>query len=266
MINRIRHICASHLSVSPDTLYVSKFYHGDGERARKTIFLITDGTQPLYIFKIARSAERNLLIEREYAALKDASARPHAPFNIPHPIGHGELYGLAYSIERVVTGSVVSQQQAPDLISYVVEFERQKQRGGTVTVGALSAVLEKIYIDGPAEYHVLQKELAAYATHSLVHAHAHGDLTFRNIIASPDSTYTLIDWEYAPYKPLWGIDFAHYILRTYGPKGNVAHMFPEIQDSLPPLCIIDRIYDILQKHSRCDDIERLRDFLNAASA
>ena len=80
-------------------------------------------------------------------------------------------------------------------------------------------------------------------------------LLYMNIIDGLKGPY-VIDWERYNERPLWGIDFVHYLIRCYGiceieeftkHLKNLSFVTEEQHDRFKTLYILDAMLDILQK-------------------
>ncbi len=292
MIDEIKKICAKNLNCEEDNLSVSKFYHGDGNAKQKVLFLVTDngsasrggGNQAnssraslKCLVKIRRDKSDNSRINDEYDSCKKASLLEQKAFYIPKAlfiskVGEHTAYG-----EEVVAGEVVSKGQALSLVGEVIDFQRSLVPYKRAQVADIIKALSVYDFSGDQLFVELNKVLIENKSSSLSCSFSHGDLTFRNILMRSVKDVkdnlrcqlVLIDWEYSSSRPVWGIDFIHYMVRALKISSYreamearskiVAHM-PEIDKDFPVLVALDRIFDLLVKNyndGRAEAVARL---------
>lgn len=238
MIEKIKSIINSHKEdfenkITTD-IKISKFFHGRPDTNKKVLFFISNSDQPLCIFKIVRDSKFNNVIEREIAGM---SAFPDIA---PKLFFHGELNGLFYLCEEVVSGSPAGKSREKKLLPFITEFHKNSKKGKSIKINNLLNLFSGFSFKDD-EYNFVHKNLLNRKNEIVYLSDQHGDCTYKNVIFNKNGKAILIDWENFGLRPIWGIDLIHYLSRIVF-SGNAFLSKTEPQDFF-----VDEIWNYVER-------------------
>ena len=256
MTEEIKKICAEKLNCSIKDISLSKFFHGDGKRSEKILFLVTVKGQPVCMLKMMRNIDLNDQLTKEYEAQGIAGSKNIVAFRIPKNLFKSSVLGFVITGEEVITGGVINKNQAASYLKNVADFERSIMATKNVAtkkikVRDIVSLLGAYSIDNE-----LMAILKKNTEKNVVSSFSHGDLTFRNLIVDDKGMPVLIDWQHSWIRPIWGLDFVHYYVRALGIEtlddaakaiDKVKEITPEIGDDFVLLYALDKIFDSIYK-------------------
>lgn len=251
MISVLKKEIAERLHLPEDTISLSCFFHGTARPDRKLLFLATDGKKPLCLVKVIRDAEYNAFLEKERLAQEAAHSLP-VPFSVPAVLFSGVVHGCAMYAESVAPGVPLGKREAVAFIPNVLAYQKAVPRGAPIS---LKLFCDFLKTQSTSDTEVLALVEVISRVTSLFGGWSHGDFTYMNIVRSGHHV-TVIDWERFNERPVWGIDFAHYVLRSRALRGKeaaetLAQSFASALELSPEhvaaLFALDEVLDIVQK-------------------
>lgn len=260
MTEEIKKICAEKLDCQIGDISLSKFFHGDGKRSEKILFLVTVKGKPVCMLKVMRDVGLNDQLTKEYEAQDIACSQKitsadQISLKIPKNIFKSSILGFVITAEEVILGTVVDKNSAAKYLKNVVNFERaikpEDVSAKKIKIGDIISSLGSYSVDNELVA-VLKKNIEKKITNSF----SHGDLTFRNLIVDDSGSPVLIDWQHSWIRPIWGLDFVHYYVRAVGietleeateAKEGIKELMPEMYDDFVLLYAIDKIFDFMYK-------------------
>lgn len=252
MVTAIKKLVAQHLALPEKTLSVSPFFHGAARPDKKILFLVTDGEEPVCMLKVVRDPKHNALLEREGEG--QAIAREHlSSYSVPKIFFKDRLGEHVVYAEEVADGVPVGLTRGKANLKSVYQYQNEIPKGGIVTRGDLVALFGTCSCDNP-RFQELRAQFKKI-TKDFFSGWSHGDLTYMNLITGPKATF-IIDWERFGERPLWGIDFVHYMRRCFEIRDSksfeqeltgLEFISAEDKAYFVATYFIDEMMDILQK-------------------
>lgn len=254
--------------IPTEDIFISKFYHGSGATDHKVLFLVTDGISEKCIIKIMRSKEYNYILQNEVNSNKSFGGIEG--ISVPKTLFSGKFGDIFFCIEEFVFGDSISKRSAIEYLDRIFQFQLSIKKGQVIT---LQEVVNKFipYSKIDSEFELFFKELVSYNPKTILNkSESHGDLTYKNILDSHDGL-SIIDFEKANRRTIWGLDFCHYFIRCFEVQDikNVNCMIddPNFErftgDELEYwkiLCLIDYMFDYLEKRYRYKYDELIKSF------
>jgi len=276
MINEIKKSIIKNLTLESfdskkDEIFLTKFSHAQDFPYSKVLFLVTNKKQILGIIKVIRDKKYNVVLSNEFGSQKNSNDHS-SKVKTPETYFTDTLEnGYDIYMEEFVGNGPIGKRDAKEYLDKIYLYQDSVIKKEDLSISSVADIFatKEIELNNKIYSKLIKKlrGLGGFASK----AENHGDLTYMNVCDVKGTTY-FIDWTNYGERKIWGIDFVHYFIRSFGIKNEEeferrlskyreeSGLLADI-DYFKKIYLVDRLYDLLEKNNRylyvevCDEIK-----------